>query len=78
MARSGNIKAVQKVSEINFSVELRPATYAQLEAGKRLFSKLVNRVQTNSIKTDIASVRSAPGGTAKPPPEPPSLTNRGA
>jgi hypothetical protein len=45
MARSGNCKAVQKASEVTFSVELRQATFEQLEAGKRLFKRLVSRAR---------------------------------
>lgn len=64
MARSGNSKAIKITPEVTFSIELRPATPEQLEAGKRLFSKLINRAQSNAINTDTASARSAPGGTA--------------
>jgi hypothetical protein len=45
MARSGNNKAVPKVPEITFSVELRVVTTAQIEAGKRLFKSLITRAQ---------------------------------
>jgi hypothetical protein len=46
MARSVNSKAVQKPPKVIFSMELRPATSEQLEAGKRLFKRLVARVQS--------------------------------
>ena len=46
MARSVNSRAVQKASEVTFSIELRPATPTQLEAGKRLFKRLVARAQS--------------------------------
>jgi len=68
MARQGNNRTVQKAPEVTFSIELRPATSEQLEAGKRLFSRLINRVQSNIDTTDKAKARSAPGGTAKLPP----------
>jgi len=75
MARYGNSKTVQKAPEVTFSIELRPATAEQLEAGKRLLKKLVARVQSNldidssltAIRSD-SGARSAPGGTAEPPP----------
>lgn len=74
MAGSGNSKAVQKTPEVTFSIELRPATYEQLEAGKRLFSRLIERAQTS--KNERAE--SARADRRKPPPvQSPSLTNRG-
>jgi len=74
MARSGNSKVVQKIPEVTFSVEVRPATYEQLDAGKRLFSRLVARAQTG--KNERAE--SARADRRKPPPvQSPSLTNRG-
>lgn len=74
MARSGNSRVVQKTPEVTFSIELRPATCEQLEAGRRLFSKLMARVQT--AKDERAE--SARADRRKPPPvQSPSLTNRG-
>ena len=74
MARSGNSRAVQKTPEVTFSIELRPATYEQLEAGKRLFSRLIARAQAS--KNERAE--SARADRRKPPPvQSPSLTNRG-
>ena len=74
MARSGNSRAVQKTPEVTFSIELRPATYEQLEAGKRLFSRLIARAQAS--KNERAE--SARADRWKPPPvQSPSLTNRG-
>ena len=46
MARSGNNKAVQNTTEVTFSIEVRPAISTQLEAGRRLFKKLVTRAQS--------------------------------
>ena len=46
MARAGNSRTVQNIPEVNFSLELRPATPEQLEAGKRLFSRLISKAQT--------------------------------
>ena len=46
MARSGSKKTVPINPEVNFSLALRPITPAQAEAGKRLFKKLVARVQS--------------------------------
>ena len=34
-----------KQPEVTFSIELRPATPTQLEAGKRLFKRLVSRAR---------------------------------
>lgn len=74
MARSGNSRAVQKTPEVTFSIELRPATYEQLDAGKRLFSRLIARAK--SAKNERAE--SARADRRKPPPvQSPSLTNRG-
>ena len=74
MARSGNSRAVQRTSEVTFSIELRPATSEQLEAGKRLFSRLIARAQTGKDER----AESARADRRKPPPvQSPSLTNRG-
>jgi len=35
-------------AEVTFIIEMRPATPAQLEAGKRLFSRLLRRAQASS------------------------------
>ena len=43
-------KATLKRTEVTFSIEVRPSTSAQLEAGKRLFEKLVKRAHTNLIQ----------------------------
>jgi len=48
MASSVNSRAVQKTTKVTFSIELRPATSTQLEAGKRLFSRLVARAQSSN------------------------------
>ena len=46
MAGSGiNDKTSLKLPEVTFSIEIRPATSTQLEAGKRLFSRLLARAQ---------------------------------
>ena len=34
-----------KLPEVTFSIKLRPATPEQLEAGKRLFNRLVSRAR---------------------------------
>lgn len=74
MARSGSSKTVQENTKVTFSIELRPAAYEQLEAGKRLFSSLIARAQT--AKNERAE--SARADWRKPPPvQSPSLTNRG-
>jgi len=74
MARLGNSRVVQKTPEVTFSIELRPATYEQIEAGKRLFSKLMARAQTAKDKRG----ESARADRRKPAPvQSPSLTNRG-
>ena len=43
-------KATLKRTEVTFSIEVRPSTSAQLEAGKRLFEKLVKRAQSCSLE----------------------------
>ncbi len=74
MERSEESSAVQESPEVTFSVEVRRATYEQLEAGKRLFSRLMTRAQES--KNERAE--SARAARRKPPPEQsPSLTNRG-
>ena len=74
MARSGNSRAVQETPEVTFSMELRQATSEQLDAGERLFSRLIARAQAS--KNERAE--SARADRRKPPPvQSPSLTNRG-
>jgi len=74
MARSGNSRVVQKTPEVTFSIGLRPATSEQLEAGRRLFSRLMARAQTANNER----AESARADRRKPPPvQSPSLTNRG-
>jgi len=52
-SRNSN-KAYLKQPEIKFSIEIRPATSTQLEAGKRLFSRLLARAQS-SLQTNNES-----------------------
>ena len=74
MAGSGNSREVQETAEVTFSIELRPATSEQIDAGKRLFSRLIERAQES--KNERAE--SARADRRKPPPvQSPSLTNRG-
>ena len=74
MERSENSRAVQETPGVNFSVEVRTATYEQLDAGKRLFSRLIARAQVDKDKR----AESARADRRKPPPvQSPSLTNRG-
>ncbi len=53
MAGSANTKPVPKSPEVTFSVEPRPASPEQLEAGKRLFSRLLARAQTNNESEQV-------------------------
>jgi len=46
MAVFGNSKTILKTPEVTFSIEIRPYTSAQMEAGKRLFSRLLERAQS--------------------------------
>ena len=74
MARSGNSRAVQETTKVTFSIELRQATSEQIEAGKRLFSRLITRAQgSNNERADTARA----DGRKPPPVQSPSLTNRG-
>ena len=74
MARSGNSRVVQRTPEVALSIELRPATSEQLEAGKRLFSRLMARAQVGQDQR----AGSATGGVAEAAARAsPSLTNRG-
>ncbi len=85
MARPrNNNKTSLKLPEVTFSLEARPVTPAQLEAGKRLFSRLLAKAQTNieSQKDTCQKIngegrRGRVGGSRRPL-KPPSLTNRGA
>jgi len=75
MARSAGSRAVQHCPEVTFSIELRAGTAEQLEAGRRLFSRLTKRAE--AARSERAG--SAEAGRRKPPPvQSPSLTNRGA
>ena len=74
MARSVNSRTVQKTPEVTFSIELRQANYEQIDAGRRLFSRLIARAKAS--KNERAE--SARADRRKPPPvQSPSLTNRG-
>jgi hypothetical protein len=69
MARSKN-KPLQEI-KVTFTLEERPLTFAQKEAGKRLFSSLISRAQTQ-LQEDIAiaekAERKAQAGRRKPTP----------
>ena len=56
MARSKN-KQLQEI-KVTFTLEERPPTFAQKEAGKRLFSSLISRAQTQ-LQEDIAIAEKA-------------------
>lgn len=46
MARCGNSsKASREQPEVKFSIEIRSASSTQIEAGKRMFSRLIARAQ---------------------------------
>jgi hypothetical protein len=45
--RTSSSDLVKHRTEVAFGIELRPATSAQLEAGKRLFSRLLARAQSS-------------------------------
>ncbi len=48
MARLGNDKAILRHTEVRFSIETRTATSRQLEAGRRLFSRLLVKAQSST------------------------------
>ena len=52
MEGSRDSQDVQKIPEVTFSIEVRASTSTQQEAGRRLFSKLINRSQYIIDKTD--------------------------
>lgn len=56
MARSKN-KTLQEI-KVTFTLEERPLTFAQKEAGKRLFLNLISRAQTQ-LQEDIAIAEKA-------------------
>lgn len=66
MVGSGtNNKANLKHPEVTFSIEARQSTSTQLEAGKRLFARLLARAQSRERgKAEAITARSAPGGVA--------------
>ena len=66
MARSASGKGFQISPGVTFSLGVRPATYAQLEAGKRLFSRLVERAQDNKKQQNIAKAQAQAGAEAPP------------
>ena len=69
MVRSGNSnKTSLKFPEVTFSLEVRLATPAQLEAGKKLFSRLLARAQTNIVLHKDKRARSARADRRKPSP----------
>jgi hypothetical protein len=57
--------------KVTFTLEERPLTFAQKEAGKRLFSRLIARAQSQ-LREDVAiaekAERSAQADGRKPPP----------
>jgi hypothetical protein len=63
-------KTLQEI-KVTFTLEERPLTFAQKEAGKRLFSSLIERAQAQ-LKEDIAiaekAERSAQVDRREPPP----------
>jgi hypothetical protein len=61
MARSRNSKPVLQVPEVTFSLELRPETQEQKEAGKRLFARLIGR----AMAVGAAGATAAQEGNAK-------------
>lgn len=74
MARPESSRDVKETPEVTLSIELRSATCEQLEAGKRLFSRLVRRTRTGKNER----TESARADRRKPSPvQSPSLTNRG-
>ena len=74
MARSGCNRSAEESREVTFTIELRPASYEQVEGGKRLFSKLIDRAERSSDE-GARSLRAA--RRRRPPAESPSPTNRG-
>jgi hypothetical protein len=77
MARS--IRNNSSVVKVTFSLEERPLTFAQKEAGKRLFSSLIARAQaeTQSSTKDTAIEEKAGRKTAAQADwrEPPSVSD---
>ncbi len=69
MAKSTKNNSVKV--EVTFSLEERPLTFAQKEAGKRLFSSLISRARAQ-LQEDVAiaekAERSAQADGRKPPP----------
>ena len=64
---------------VRFNIEVRPATSGQVDAGKRLFSRLLSRVQESSSRTDSSKQKHAVGAAGRrlcrrPPPAPHPLS----
>ena len=55
METPGDNQTNQSKPEVTFSIEVRPATSAQVEAGNRLFGQLLVRAKNTdaSVKPDI-------------------------
>ena len=53
-------------TKVTFSIEIRPATPEQKAAGKRLFSRLIARAQSDQKQEVTAKARAAGGGGAPP------------
>lgn len=53
-------------TEVTFSVEFRPMTSEQREAGKRLFKRLIERTNINNTKPKTAKVRARVEAEAPP------------
>jgi hypothetical protein len=52
--------------KVNFSIENRPATIEQKEAGRRLFSNLIKRARSSQNEANKAKEGAAGGGGAPP------------
>ena len=76
--------AKQDQPRVSFSLEARPATIEQREAGKRLFTRLIARAYQQdpseaTAKARAQAVAAAPPAVAQTDAaKPPSPTNRGA
>ena len=68
------METVNCQAKVTFTIESRKSTTTQKEAGKRLFSNLLNRAQ-ETAKARAQAVAEAPPAVNNG--DPPSLTNRG-
>ena len=77
--KGGRAQAKKEYPKVTFSIEVRPYTPNQIEAGKRLFSKLLQRAMENEKKEEQNAKAQGGGGqwSGGSPPLPPQNGSQG-